>query len=64
MTTQSAEIVRFDEACQMLRVSKPTLSRIIAGKIQGVKPLSCIRIGRLRLFRRETLTAWSLENQR
>jgi len=52
------------EAMQFLGLKKLTFYRAVAGKIRGLPPVPCVRIGRRQYFRAEALEAWLIEAER
>jgi excisionase family DNA binding protein len=58
MTPDHHTIWTLDETAAFLRCSKAHLSKLIRGKVMGVKPLPAIRLGRRVLVRRDDLFQW------
>ena len=54
----NTEILDVKAAARLLGVSKPHLSNILNGKVDGVPPIPHVRAGRRRLIRRESLMRW------
>lgn len=50
-----------DEAMGRLRLKPAFFSKVAAGKVKGLPPLPCVRIGRRQLFREETINRWVLD---
>lgn len=57
------DILRTSELCLWLDASKATVSRMVNGKIPGLAPLPCLRLGRSMRFRREAIENWLRENE-
>jgi len=49
------------EASEFLGVRRITFYRAVAGKIPGLPPVPCVRIGRRQYFRLESLERWLAE---
>jgi hypothetical protein len=56
--TQNSEVLNMKEVAAILRCSKAHVANLINGKVRGVQPLPCIRVGRRNLIRRRSLEAW------
>ncbi len=52
------QILTMSEAADFLRFSKPHLSHLVNGKVDGATPPPFIRVGRRILFRRSSLVRW------
>jgi hypothetical protein len=50
-----------EEAMQRLRLKPAFFSKVTSGKVKGLPPLACVRIGRRQLFRPETVESWIVE---
>lgn len=46
------------EAMQLLRLKPAFFSKVANGKVKGLPPLPCVRIGRRQLFREEAVFQW------
>ncbi len=59
-------IFTLNEAAKFLRCSKAHLSNVVNEKVPSLPPFPCIRIGRRKLVRRESLMRWveSVESRR
>ncbi len=55
-------ILTIGECAKLTRVSEAHLYRIINGKVEGLKPLPVMRLGRRRLVRRSSLETWLSQN--
>ena len=55
------EIMTSEEAAQELRCSRAHITHLAQGTVRGVPRLPSIRMGRRRLFRRESLRNWVAE---
>ena len=51
------------EAMARLRVKSSYFSKIMNGKVKGVTPPPCVRMGRLQHFREESLEQWIIERE-
>jgi excisionase family DNA binding protein len=60
---QSSSVLTLEQAAAYLQVSKAHLSNVIGGKVPGVKPVKCFRLGRRVLLKREWIDEW-LEDER
>jgi excisionase family DNA binding protein len=60
MTESGTEssVLSLKQAAVYLRVSKAHLSNVINGKVPGVKPVRCFRLGRRVLIKREWIDEW------
>ena len=56
------EVLTVAEVATELRCSKAHVCNCIHGKVKGVSALPAISMGRRKLVRRETLSAWLAEN--
>jgi excisionase family DNA binding protein len=52
------------EVAKELRCSKAHVHNLINGRVPGTRLLPCVYLGRRRLIRRETLTAWIEGNEK
>jgi hypothetical protein len=50
-----------EEAIDRLRLKPAHFSKVVNGKVKGLPPLPCVRIGRRQLFRDETIDQWVLD---
>ena len=57
-TKESTPVMTLTQAAAYLRVSKAHLSNVINGKVPGVQPVRCFRMGRRILIKREWLDEW------
>jgi len=64
-TTASAlpVVLTVIEAARELRCSKAHVHNLINGKVRGVRPLPCLRLGRRRLILRASLDEWIIASQ-
>jgi len=46
------------QAAAYLQISKAHLSNVINGKVSGVQPVRCVRMGRRILIKREWVNQW------
>jgi len=56
-------VLTLEQAATYLQVSKAHLSNVIGGKVPGVTPVRCFRVGRRVLIKREWIDRW-LEGER
>jgi hypothetical protein len=57
------EILTVAEVAIELRCSRAHVYNAIAGKVEGVRPLPAISMGRRKLVRRSSLEVWKRENE-
>jgi len=57
MQTESP-VMNLRQAAAYLQVSKAHLSNVIQGKVSGVPPVRCFRVGRRVLIKREWIDEW------
>jgi excisionase family DNA binding protein len=57
MQTESP-VMNLRQAAAYLQVSKAHLSNVIQGKVFGVPPFRCFRVGRRVLIKREWIDEW------
>jgi excisionase family DNA binding protein len=57
MQTESP-VMNLRQAAAYLQVSKAHLSNVIQGKVFGVPPVRCFRVGRRVLIKREWIDEW------
>jgi hypothetical protein len=55
---EQSAVLTLTETAAYLRVSKAHLSNVIKGKVPGVPPLRCARVGRRLLIKRERANEW------
>jgi len=53
-----SSVLSLKQAAVYLRVSKAHLSNVINGKVPGVRPVRCFRLGRRVLIKREWIDEW------
>jgi len=51
-------VMNLRQAAAYLQVSKAHLSNVIQGKVFGVPPVRCFRVGRRVLIKREWIDEW------
>jgi hypothetical protein len=49
------------EAMKRLRLKPAHFSKLVNGKVKGLPPLPCVRIGRRQLFRAESVEQWIID---
>ncbi len=54
----SGSVLSLSDAAAYLHVSKAHLSKVINGKVPGVKPVRSFRMGRRILIKREWIDEW------
>jgi len=52
-------ILTREETMARLRLKPAHFSKLVNGRIKGLPPLACLRIGRRQLFRDETVEQWA-----
>jgi excisionase family DNA binding protein len=57
-TAQDSRVLRLKQAAVYLQISKAHLSNVINGKVSGVTPMRCFRMGRRVLIKREWIDEW------
>ena len=57
-TEARTPVMTLKQAAAYLQVSKAHLSNVINGKVPGVLPLRCFRVGRRILIKLEWLESW------
>ena len=57
-TETRTPVMTLKQAAAYLQVSKAHLSNVINGKVPGVLPLRCFRVGRRILIKLEWLESW------
>jgi excisionase family DNA binding protein len=53
-----SSVMSLEQAATYLNVSKAHLSNVINGKVPGLKPVRCFRLGRRVLIKREWIDEW------
>lgn len=54
----ASPVMTLKQAASYLQISKAHLSNVINGKVAGVTPVRCIRMGRRILIKREWIEEW------
>jgi len=57
-TKEQMPVMTLKQAAAYLQVSKAHLSNVINGKVPGVRPVRCFRVGRRILIKREWVNEW------
>jgi excisionase family DNA binding protein len=57
-TKAHTPVMTLKQAAAYLQISKAHLSNVINGKVPGVQPVRCFRMGRRILIKREWLEQW------
>jgi hypothetical protein len=55
---QNSEVLTMKETAAIMRCSKAHVANLLNGRVSGVLPLPCIRVGRRKLIRRKSLELW------
>ena len=55
---QQTSVMTLQQAASYLQISKAHLSNVINGKVAGVTPVRCFRMGRRVLIKREWIEEW------
>ncbi len=55
---QPTSVMTLQQAASYLQISKAHLSNVINGKVSGVQPVRCFRMGRRILIKREWIEEW------
>jgi hypothetical protein len=55
------KILTREEAMLRLRLKPAFFSKLVNGKVKGVTPPPCLRIGRRQLFAEDSLESWAKE---
>jgi excisionase family DNA binding protein len=55
---QQTSVMTLQQAASYLQISKAHLSNVINGKVAGVTPVRCFRMGRRILIKREWIEEW------
>ncbi len=57
-TTERSSVLTLKQAAEYLRISKAHLSNILRGKVPGVPPMRCARIGRRTVIKLAWADEW------
>lgn len=57
------DLLTLFEVAKLLHCSKAHVSNVIAGRVPGCPPIPALCLGRRKLVRRETLSAWVERNE-
>ena len=55
---KNSELLTMKEVAKDMRCSKAHVANLLNGRVAGVLPLPCIRVGRRKLVRRTSLENW------
>jgi excisionase family DNA binding protein len=58
MDLPPTSVMTLEQAAAYLQVSKAHLSNVIGGKVRGIEPVRCFRLGRRILIKREWIDEW------
>jgi len=58
------DLLTLSEVAELLRVSKPHVSKAVAGLVQGCPAIPAVSLGRRKLVRRASLLSWIERNER
>ena len=57
------DLLTLAEVAKLLHCSKAHVGKVVSGRVQGCSPIPCVRLGRRKLVRRESLVHWVEENE-
>jgi hypothetical protein len=57
------DLLTLSDVAQLLHCSKAHVGKVIDGRIPGCAAIPCIRLGRRKLVRRESLVGWLERNE-
>lgn len=57
------DLLTLDDVARLLHCSKAHAGKVIDGRVIGCAAIPCIRLGRRKLVRRESLAGWLDENE-
>jgi len=58
------DLLTLSEVAELLRVSKPHVSKAVAGLVAGCPAIPAVSLGRRKLVRRASLLSWIERNER
>jgi hypothetical protein len=57
------DLLTIEDVAEVLHCSKAHVSNVIAGRVSNCLPIPTVRLGRRKLVRRASLTAWIDRNE-
>jgi hypothetical protein len=57
------DLLTLPEVARLLHCSKAHVGKVIDGRVRGCEAIPCIRLGRRKLVRRESLAGWIERNE-
>ena len=57
------DLLTLADAAELLHCSKAHIGKVIDGRVSGCAAIPCIRLGRRKLVRRESLAGWLEKNE-
>ncbi len=57
------DLLTLPEVAKFLHCSKAHVGKVIEGRVKGCEAIPCIRLGRRKLVRRESLADWIQHNE-
>jgi len=57
------DLLTLPEVARLLHCSKAHVGKVIDGRVRGCEAIPCIRLGRRKLVRRESLAGWIEKNE-
>jgi hypothetical protein len=63
MLSDEFDLLTLTDVAQLLHCSKAHIGKVIDGRVTGCAAIPCIRLGRRKLVRRESLAGWLEENE-
>lgn len=58
------DLLTLADVAELLHCSKAHIGKVIDGRVTGCAAIPCIRLGRRKLVRRESLAGWLETNER
>ena len=57
------DLLTLAEVAKLLHCSKAHVGKVVGGRVRGCTAIPCVRLGRRKLVRRESLVRWIEENE-
>jgi excisionase family DNA binding protein len=57
------DLLTLTEVAKLLHCSKAHVGKVVSGRVRGCPVIPCVRLGRRKLVRRESLVRWLKENE-
>ena len=57
------DLLTLSDVARLLHCSKAHVGKVIEGRVSGCEAIPCIRLGRRKLVRRESLAGWIEKNE-